>query len=337
MRRVLFLLALMPAVLCAQNMDAGKVSFEKQILPILQDRCFECHSDAKKKPKGKLRVDSKSWILLGGKNGPVIVAGQPDRSPLFARASLPEDDDDVMPPDGEMLGKEQLALIRQWISDGAPFGDWTGEGGEAKPTVKMTTLDPGKDRARLRVYRDHDETAAPAPGAAIKAATEMGARVTPVLPNGRLLRVEFVRDPGAIGDKQIAALAALRKHIAILSLGGTTVTDRSMATIVNMPNLVRLDLQSSGITDAGLATLAKTKPPHLRRINLFGTAISDAGLDTLATLPALAEVYAWDTKVTGGGVARLQQIRRGCKVAWKRDLPEAEAPRKNDGNRRRRR
>lgn len=335
MRRVLLFLGLLGIATSAQEMGMGEVDFAKDVLPILQDRCFECHSDAKKKPKGKLRLDSKSWILLGGKSGPVLVPGKPDRSPLYTRCALPEDHDDVMPPSGEVLEKETLATLKQWIAAGAPFGDWTGEGGEAKPEIKRTAVDPDKQRERLRLFRELEKNANAAPGAALKAATEAGARVAAVTPGGKLLRVEFPRDPQAIGDKQLAALAGLRKQIAILSLAGTRVTDRAIKEIVKIPNLVRLDLQRTGITDAGLKALGEAKPPHLRRINLYGTRITDAGLDTLAILPALAEVYVWDTKVTSGGVQRLQQMRRGCKVSWKRELPAAEAPRQNNRNRRR--
>ena len=158
MRRVLVFpalvfLALVPVAIFAQDsgedmgmgggmdtgmdggMDGAKVEFAKHVLPVLQDRCFECHSDAKKKPKGRLRLDSKSWIELGGKNGPVLVAGKPERSPIYRRCALPEDHDDVMPPDGESIEKKELVLIKQWIAAGASFGAWTGEGGEAKPTV----------------------------------------------------------------------------------------------------------------------------------------------------------------------------------------------------------
>jgi len=330
MRRALLFLVLLAIAVSGQEMDGDRADFRTGILPILQDRCFECHSDRKKKPKGGLRLDSKSWILLGGKSGPVVVAGKPDRSPMYLRCSLPEDDDDIMPPSGEVLGKEQLAAIKSWIEAGAPFGDWTGEGGEAQPVAKTTPVDPSHERDRLRLYRELDEQADAAPGAAVKKAEEAGARVTPVLPGGKLLRVEFVTDAQRITDKEIASLAGLRKQIAILSLAGTGAGDGALAEAAKMPGLVRLDLQRTAVTDEGLKALAKGKPPHLRRLNLYGTAVTDAGLDVLATLPGLDEVYVWDAKVTAAGVQRLEQMRRGCRVHWRRELPAPAAPRADD-------
>jgi len=341
MRRALLFLAAIAVAVSGQDMGMGdsadRADFEKDVLPILQDRCFECHSDRKKKPKGGLRVDSKAFLLLGGKKGPVIIAGKPDRSPLYARCSLPEDHDDVMPPSGETLTKEQLATIRAWIAAGASFGSWTGKDGEAEHAVKRTDVDPDHQRDRLAIYRELEADAPDVAGAALKAAAEAGARVTPVVPGGKLLRVEWVDGAQAAGDGSLKALSGLRRNVAILSLGFTTVSDKALDEIAKMPNLVRLDLQRTKVTDAGLKKLAQAKPPRLRRLNLYGTNVTDAGLDTLATLPELAEVFVFGTKVTEGGVERLRSLRRGCTVHWKRELPEAEEPRADgEGGRRRR-
>src|SRR5438128_1199990 len=57
--------------------------FEAKVRPLLIQRCFECHSTALKKPKGGLLLDSRAGILEGGDNGPVVVPGQPEQSPLL--------------------------------------------------------------------------------------------------------------------------------------------------------------------------------------------------------------------------------------------------------------
>src|SRR6185295_4968209 len=73
----------------------NKVDFVKDIQPILQKSCIECHGP--EKPKGKLRLDSKEAALKGGKDGAVLVPGQADKSELYRRIILPAGDDDVMP------------------------------------------------------------------------------------------------------------------------------------------------------------------------------------------------------------------------------------------------
>ena len=102
------------------------VDFSKEILPILEEKCFECHSSLKKTPKGKLRVDELEHVLKGGKNGSFIVPGKPEKSLFYTSITLGKNDDDVMPPTGkgEAVSKSQAALVKKWILDGAKFGKW---------------------------------------------------------------------------------------------------------------------------------------------------------------------------------------------------------------------
>ena len=115
----------------------GAVDFEKQILPLLKEKCFKCHEKEHeengriKKPKGGLRLDSAEMIMKGGKEypGENVVAGKPDESWLLKTMTLPESDDMAMPPEGkgDRATAEQLALIKKWIEGGANFGSWKGE------------------------------------------------------------------------------------------------------------------------------------------------------------------------------------------------------------------
>ena len=100
--------------------DAVKADFDKNIKPILESACVHCHSE--KNAKGKLRIDTKELMIKGGENGTALVAGDPEKSPLYKALTLAIDDDDVMPPKKEgLLAKEQIALIKDWIAQGAPW------------------------------------------------------------------------------------------------------------------------------------------------------------------------------------------------------------------------
>src|SRR5688572_24900518 len=94
-----------------------KVDFAKSIQPVLEKRCIECHG--KEKQKVGLRLDSKDAALKGSEDGKVIIVGKPDESSLVKRISLPEGHDDIMPPKGDPLTKEQIELIKKWIAEGA--------------------------------------------------------------------------------------------------------------------------------------------------------------------------------------------------------------------------
>ncbi|MGE4550944.1 MAG: c-type cytochrome domain-containing protein, partial [Opitutales bacterium] len=123
------------AMLCAFGYAGsawGQIDFEKQVWPILRDRCVECHkapyeeNGRMKKPKAGLRFDGAAHILRGSDDGRVIVPDHPSESPLYQRITLPADDDDVMPPKGDPLTKAQREIIRKWIAQGVDFGTWEG-------------------------------------------------------------------------------------------------------------------------------------------------------------------------------------------------------------------
>jgi mono/diheme cytochrome c family protein len=117
--------------------DAGKVDFEKQVLPILKESCFKCHQKEHeeegkvKKPKGGLRLDGAAVLMKGGKEYPDenVVAGKPDASWLVKTMALPDSDDMAMPPEGkgDRVTPANIDLIKKWISEGANFGAWKGE------------------------------------------------------------------------------------------------------------------------------------------------------------------------------------------------------------------
>lgn len=91
--------------------------FEQKIRPLLVGSCLKCHGDAGK-PKGGLRLDSRSGWEQGGDTGPAVVPGKPDLS-LLIKAVRYADADLQMPPSGK-LADAQIALLEQWVLMGAP-------------------------------------------------------------------------------------------------------------------------------------------------------------------------------------------------------------------------
>src|SRR5262249_43438681 len=55
--------------------------FEKKVRPVLAEECSSCHGP--KKQSGSLRLDRKADLVKGGENGPVVVPGEPDMSPMI--------------------------------------------------------------------------------------------------------------------------------------------------------------------------------------------------------------------------------------------------------------
>ena len=95
--------------------DSQQEFFEKQVLPILQTRCLECHSHAAGKSKGGLMLDSRSGWQTGGDSGPAIVPGKPDESLLIQAV---RHTDLRMPPTGRLPTEETEVLVN-WVVWGA--------------------------------------------------------------------------------------------------------------------------------------------------------------------------------------------------------------------------
>lgn len=111
-----------------------EVDFVKQILPVFEVKCMDCHraefenprTGRITRPKGGLRMDTVEEIMKGGDEGMAIVKGDPDESLAYTRTKLPIDDLDHMPPEGnDPLTDEEKELLRKWIEQGADFGEWT--------------------------------------------------------------------------------------------------------------------------------------------------------------------------------------------------------------------
>lgn len=95
---------------------ARKVDFTRDIQPIFESRCYDCHGP--KKQEAGLRWDQKSAALKGGESGPAIILGKSvDSLVIHAVAHLR--DDLKMPKKGEPLSAEQIGLLRAWIDQGA--------------------------------------------------------------------------------------------------------------------------------------------------------------------------------------------------------------------------
>jgi hypothetical protein len=98
------------------------VDFGRQVLPILSENCFACHGPDARTRKARLRLDTREGATARRRGGAAIVPGKPDDSALIERVSA-EDDSMRMPPAkrGKPLLPEQVALLRQWIEQGARY------------------------------------------------------------------------------------------------------------------------------------------------------------------------------------------------------------------------
>jgi len=115
----------LPCVVAAAA-DPPRIDFNRDIRPILSENCFACHGFDDKARKGKLRLDTKDGAFKPRDHQPII-AGNPDKSEVIRRIATTDPDDHMPPPDsGKKLTPRQVDLIKQWITQGAPYtGHWS--------------------------------------------------------------------------------------------------------------------------------------------------------------------------------------------------------------------
>jgi hypothetical protein len=99
----------------AADNPAGIEFFDKRVRPVLVQHCYKCHSVASGKAKGGLQLDSRPAIRKGGRSGPAVVPGRPEKS-VLVKAVRHESFE--MPP-GKPLPAAVVADLVEWIRTGA--------------------------------------------------------------------------------------------------------------------------------------------------------------------------------------------------------------------------
>jgi cytochrome c len=103
---------------------ANKPAFYlEKVKPILQTNCGKCHFDMNH--KGGLAMDTKALMMKGGRDGVVIMPGDPANSMLvkLIRHEGPPDDPKPMPPKSPKMSDADIAVIEQWVKAGAVMPD----------------------------------------------------------------------------------------------------------------------------------------------------------------------------------------------------------------------
>ena len=152
MKRALrFLLILSVTASCSIARSADKVDFQRQIRPLLADKCFACHGRDTEHREGGLRLDEREAALKGGDSGEkAIVPGEPTKSEVVRRI-LATDPDERMPPakSKKELTASEKELLRQWIAEGAEYKAHWAFSAPVRPDVPRIagTLDnPPRDK-----------------------------------------------------------------------------------------------------------------------------------------------------------------------------------------------
>ncbi len=132
--------------------EVAKVDYNRDVRPILSNHCYACHGPDSAKRKAGLRLDQKDGAFKPLRRGRVAIApGDLAKSQLYQRISAHAGSEMMPPPAfGKPLSKEQVALLKRWVEQGAPWqGHW------AYLPVTRPALPAVKNNAWARNGLDH--------------------------------------------------------------------------------------------------------------------------------------------------------------------------------------
>jgi hypothetical protein len=113
-------------LIASQGPIPSTIDFNRDIRPILSENCYFCHGPDKNKRKADLRLDEHDGLFSVIKDHSTVVPGKPDESELFKRVTASDPAERMPDPkSNKRLSDRQIAVLRKWIEQGAPWkGHW---------------------------------------------------------------------------------------------------------------------------------------------------------------------------------------------------------------------
>ncbi len=135
------LLRLTAFSLLAQTASA-EMDFARDIQPILNENCVECHGGVKAAGDVSFVYEDRVINFIGDSGVPIVKPGKPDDSELIYRITTSDEDDRMPPPDEhDALTEHQIALFKKWINEGAEWSaHWAFQAPE-RPSIPKSSLD----------------------------------------------------------------------------------------------------------------------------------------------------------------------------------------------------
>ena len=165
-RTTFALTLLLASVSCGTIATAqDKVSFSREVLPILSDRCFHCHGPDPSHRKADLRLDDESEAKRDRDGLKIIAVGDLTASELWQRL-ITDDEDEIMPPPDshrKALSESERDIMRRWIEEGAVWGKHWAFEKPVRPTLSSPGLNPVDFFVRKRLESEGLSPAPPAP------------------------------------------------------------------------------------------------------------------------------------------------------------------------------
>ena len=280
----------------------GSMDYAADIAPLFEASCYECHGPTGR-AKGGLRLSDTDEFFVGDSEWWIIQPGDAAASELYRRITLPVEDEDFMPPEGEPLTPEEVERVRLWIDEGAQLSGQTAVESETESAAaEAPAVSPALSTEAVQLVLDDTQRAAR--DAAIERISATGAYAGRLGIESDEVEVNLALAIDGAGDESLDSLAGLEPCLVALDLSRSAVSDTALARLASFPKLRHLKLANTAVGDAGMEHLAPLA--ELEVLNLFGSRVGDAGLAHLQALEGLRRVYLSETQVTEDGLERLR-------------------------------
>lgn len=282
--------------LSAINLDSAKF-YDDLVAPILENKCYSCHGSAKQ--KGKLRLDTREYILKGGKDGKILVAGSVEESEVIDRIQLPLEHEDHMPPkEKKQLSIQEIEIINTWIATGADFTKTILQSGALD---KIASILSASSKVSLSDVPKASVT--PANKEVLSQLRNLGVVILPISENSNYLNANLVNVTNL--DSAVEILSQLQEQLVWLKLSDQPITDEHLTRLKSLKQITKLWLDQTLVTDGGFISLSDFK--NLSYLNLNQTNITPAGIFQLQSLQKLRTLYLFQTSVTLDDVVSLNE------------------------------
>ena len=273
----------------------AKVDFDQQIVPILKAHCYECHGNGKH--KGGVYLDDFRAMTSERKGKWVVKPGDVSASLMIRNVELPLEDDEAMPPEGARVPATEVALLREWIAQGAqgPAVVSPGAVSESRWSIPERSL-TSDELARI--------------ASATRSLEDLGVIVLPIADGSSNYEANASLASPPIGDEQFKNFEPLAGVLVALNLSKSAVTDAVGPAMAAFKSLRVLRIDHTAVGDAfALDISVADAMPNLDSVNFVATGLTDRGLESLAKIKTLRKLCIWSSQTSTAGVARFRAAR----------------------------
>ncbi len=308
-RRLLGLEVEEPVVLMTAD---ALVVFDHLVQPIIEQNCVSCHNPDKL--KGELDLETIEGYYAGGELAPAVVPSDLDASELYFRITLPQDDEEFMPPDEKTpLTAEEVSVIAWWIEKGASADLTVAESGEYPDvvadyvaTVFASMISPEElekiENSRLELY-----------AALGRIREEHGILILPTARESTEFTIETNAVRKAFNDELLGMLEPYAQSFVSADLSGTRLTDAGVETLAQFKKLHSLNLSQTPLAGSTLGQLSQLS--ELETLNLYGSEIGATAVEELAQLTQLKHLFLFQTVLEDeASISRLRTALPECDI-----------------------